>query len=60
LFIGVRNVLFWTEQAPEGGLAAELSIDWPLPLELLIGHAFWEPMWERRPPAIFGFLHDPQ
>jgi hypothetical protein len=33
LFIGVRNVLFWTEQAPEGRLAADLSIGWPVLLD---------------------------
>ena len=33
LSIGVSYVLFWTEQAPNGGLVAELSIDWPVLLE---------------------------
>jgi hypothetical protein len=64
LFIGVRNVLFWIEQAPEGGLGAELCIDWPVvtdgrtPLQL---HQVIGPrgMREHRPTAIFGH-HDPQ
>lgn len=42
LSIGVRDVLFWTDEAPKGGLVAELSIDWPVllngrtPLQLCI------------------------
>ncbi len=31
--ISGKEVLFWTEQEPEGGLVAELSIDWPVLLE---------------------------
>jgi hypothetical protein len=30
-------VLFWTEQAPEGGLVADLSIDWPV-----LGEMVWQ------------------
>jgi len=33
LSIGARDVLFWTERAPEGALVAELSIEWPVRLD---------------------------
>jgi hypothetical protein len=33
LSIGVRDVLFSTPEAPQGGLVAQLSIDWPVLLD---------------------------
>ena len=33
LSMSSKEVLFWTDQEPEGGLVAELSVDWPVLLE---------------------------